>query len=232
MLERVRKAMASWGVLAVVFGLASYMWYQHHVDAQSEVPEAAREVPQWRSLLERRSPFLGVSSAKVSILEFSDYQCPYCKLEEDHLTELVSKHPTDVAVYRFDLPHPDLHPHSVQAAIAASCAEDQGVMEPYQYKLFQHQRDFAHFDWRKAAYDAGVRDPQAFERCIAGPANSRIARDLAWSKTFRFSGTPTLIISGTVIEGAVSTEQLEHEYSSAMKRLSNDGFMRWKAKSG
>src|ERR1700721_506709 len=64
----------------------------------------AQRIPDWRALIVGRRPSLGTSNSRVVIMEFSDYECPFCRLMEPRLQRLVASHAGEVAIYRFNLP--------------------------------------------------------------------------------------------------------------------------------
>jgi protein-disulfide isomerase len=182
---------------------------------------AKRVVAGWRSLVIGRSLSLGVKGAKFVVIEFSDYQCPYCRVAEQQLQRFVRSHPGDVAVYRYDLPRIEVHKYALAAAVAADCAAMQGITETYQAALFTRQAEFSDLDWVGLARYAGVRDVNMFAHCISdqGPSNL-ITRDIAMSRALNISGTPTFIINGQVIEGLIPLEKLDQLYVDA---LTTDG---------
>ena len=67
------------------------------------------QVSKWETLVLGRSPVLGVPSAKFKIIEFSDYQCPFCSIVDPVLAKLVAGHPNDTVVYRYDMPLQQIH---------------------------------------------------------------------------------------------------------------------------
>lgn len=172
-----------------------------------------RAAADWKKLIDGRTPVLGTPTAKFKIVEFSDYQCPYCGKADPILAEFANSHPGDVAVYRYDLPLQPIHKFAYSASIAADCAELQGISEPYQSLLFRHQTEFATIDWTALAEKSGIRDIDAFATCIRKETpRDRIHGDIEVATSLAIEGTPTLFINGVRASDAVSAQSLESMY--------------------
>jgi len=175
-----------------------------------------RPVPNWQNLLDGRSPVLGVSSASFKIIEFSDYQCPFCASADSMLSRFVGNHPKEVVVFRYDMPLSQIHHFAFAAARAATCADYQGVREPYQALLFQNQRSFAVLDWTQLAKQSGVQDANAFDRCIRSDlAMTHIHSDVKKAESIGLTGTPSFVINGQVLTEAPNVDVLESLYQQS-----------------
>ena len=164
----------------------------------------------WGTLVRNRAPLLGSANAGFKIVEFSDYQCPYCRIADPILVHFYSQHPNDVVVYRYDLPLQQIHPYSFLAAIAANCAELQGVKEPYQSLLFSHQKQFATVDWVSLARQAGVSDGGKFARCMKDDVPDRhVKQDVSIAQAMQIESTPSILVNGSLIQGPITEERLE-----------------------
>ncbi len=185
-----------------------------------------RTIASWRSDIVGRIPVMGDPTARMTIIEFSDYQCPYCAVADPVLVEFVARHPSDVVVYRYDMPLTEIHQYAFAASIAANCAEAQGVGEPYQSVLFLHQNEFSTLDWTEVAKQSGVKDSEAFTRCVKGDkSRGHILKDVEIGKSLGISGTPSLIINGSLHTNGVSEEMLESLWADMYGK--HHGFMRW-----
>jgi protein-disulfide isomerase len=105
---------------------------------------------------------IGPSTADVTIVEFSDFQCPVCRDASQELKEIRGQYPDRVAVVFRYFPLP-IHPYATSAAHAAECAGKQHAFEAYQNLLFSSQELIGHRSWTDYARDAGVSD--AFFSC-------------------------------------------------------------------
>ncbi len=99
----------------------------------------------WHTLL-TQGHMVGDTSAEVYIVEFFDYQCPYCEEMEPVLGKILEEYHGRVALVRFDLPLPS-HRHSMGAAIAAMCAAREGRYGQYHSLLFDHQEYVRRAEW-------------------------------------------------------------------------------------
>ena len=145
-------------------------------------------------------PSIGSDRARITIVEFSDYQCPYCKLSVPVIKELLQEYPLDVKVIYRDYPGPN-HPYASQAAEAAHCAGDQGKFWAYHDLLFQQQNQQG---WDFAALANELKlDSLAFGSCLSnGRYREEVAADLRDGLNLGISSTPTFFVNGRPLIGA------------------------------
>lgn len=172
--------------------------------AVSSVPPAAynpevRQVGDWRRYVEGSR--IGPAHARVTITEFSDFQCPYCGAMARRLRALRSANPGEIAlVYRhFPLQY---HPFAQQAAHASICAERQGRFEAYHDAVFAQQDSLHGEVWPVLAEAAHIPDMRLFRACMEEkePAQ-RIERDLAAGRRLGVHSTPSILVNGTLVTG-------------------------------
>ena len=144
----------------------------------------------------------GPANAPVTIVEFSDFQCPFCKRAEQTLRELEQQYQGKLrVVYRY-FPLLPIHPDSVRAAEAAQCAAEQGKFWPYHDILFAKQDALSSPDLKKYAQGLGL-NMQRFDTCLdTGATVSRVAGDVAEGNRLGVNGTPTFFINGIRLSGA------------------------------
>jgi protein-disulfide isomerase len=156
-------------------------------------------------------PFAGAPDAPVVIVEFTDYQCPYCaRHHETTLPELRASYiNTGKARYVVrDLPIAQIHPHALGAATASRCAAAQGDAHYWRYHdaLFARQPDLADSVWPALARRLGL-DGAAFEACLRSvDARRLVERDVAEARRVGLSGTPAFVIGragGTTVKGVL-----------------------------
>jgi len=147
------------------------------------------------------------SDSKVTIIEISDYQCPYCKKAAMALDEAISGYPEeDVLVIFRHLPL-DFHEFAEDAAAAAECARKQNKFHEMSSLLFESQFNSTS-DIEKIAKSITGLDYDVFEKCILyGEAQDIIDYDKKWTADLGISGTPTFIINGRYISGAKTAEE-------------------------
>jgi len=147
-------------------------------------------------------PSKGPADAAVVLIEFSDYQCPFCKRAEPTVLEILQKYPTQVRLVYRHMPLDGLHPRARAAAIAAVCAEQQGKFWEYHDLLFANQQALADADLEKYAAQVHL-DPAAFKTCRQDPATeTRVNADATAARAAGLTGTPAFFVNGILVSGA------------------------------
>lgn len=167
--------------------------------AATPYTDQVRPVRDWRSYA--TGTRIGPADAVVTIVEFSDFQCPYCRVMAERLREVRRKHPREVAlVYRhFPLSY---HPHALPAARASVCADEQGRFEAFHDALFARQDSLNDAALPRLAKIAGVPDAKRFDECLKGAASlAHVERDIAAARQLGISGTPALLVNDALITG-------------------------------
>lgn len=153
---------------------------------------------------------MGPAAAPVQIVEFSDFQCPFCATFAGTLRKLQAKYPDRVSVLYRHYPIQQLHPYARTAGLAAECAGEQGRFEAYHDQLFAQQDSIGTRQWERFAMDAGVPDLDAFTRCVREERHlARVDRDARLAEKTGIRVTPSIIIGDTLIPGALPEAELE-----------------------
>lgn len=146
---------------------------------------------------------------KLVIVEFSDFQCPFCARAQSTLDELMRKHGKDVTLVFKHLPIEQIHPEGIAAARAAWAAQQQGRFWEYHDLLFKAQEQLGAQTYTALAKQLKL-DIDRFERDRNGPAASAaVDRDLALANQLGIQGTPFFLINREPISGAVPLAQFE-----------------------
>jgi protein-disulfide isomerase len=168
-----------------------------------------RPVDNWDELA-AAGQRMGPAGAPVQIVEFSDFQCPYCATFAGTLRKLRAKYPDRVAVLYRHYPIQEIHPYARTAALAAECAGQQGRFEAYHDRLFAQQDSIGSKAWERFAAEAGVGDVDTFTRCVRDERLlANVDRDAKLAEASGIRLTPSLVIDGTLIPGALSETELE-----------------------
>ncbi len=145
---------------------------------------------------------IGPVDAPVTIVEFSDYQCPYCQRAEPTVKQVLQQFEGKIRFVYKHFPLESIHPLARAASEAAGCAEDQGRFWDY------HERVFAAANGLEAAALEGYAtelelDLEAFRSCVAERRHAdRITTDLADGQGAGVNSTPTFFVNGVKIKGA------------------------------
>lgn len=170
--------------------------------------DQVRPVRDWRSYATGNR--IGPAGAPVTIIEFSDFQCPYCRVMADRLRALRREHPGRVAlVYRhFPLSY---HPYARNAARASICADRQGRFEPFHDALFARQDSLNDALWARLAEVAGVPDRKRFGECLRSDSSlAQVERDVAAGMRLGISGTPAVMVNDALITDGAPGVLEEH----------------------
>lgn len=158
------------------------------------------------NLVPNTSPTLGPATARVTIVEFGDLQCPYCRAAVYPVRQLLAAYPNDVRLVFRHFPITSAHPLAQTLAQAAMCAHDQGRFWAFHDSLYQNQDTISYDRMIELARTVGV-DINRMERCMkAGTFNEQIQQDFTDAVTLGGRGTPTWIVNGQKIEGALPFE--------------------------
>jgi protein-disulfide isomerase len=153
-------------------------------------------------------PTLGSKDAPVTIVEFTDFQCPFCKATEATLTQLREKYGDKIRLVHMDYPLP-FHAHALDAAKAARCANDQGKFWPYRDALFANQGKLAPADLKAEAKTLGMNTTE-FDKCFdSAKYESQIKSDQAAGEKAGVDGTPAFFIDGRPLTGAQPIPKFE-----------------------
>jgi len=156
----------------------------------------------------------GEARAPVTIVEFSDFQCPYCKKAEAILKDLLGKYSGQIKLAYRDFPLRALHPQAQLAAEAGRCAEEQGKFCEYHDALFQEQSKLDEAALVKTAQTLGLNE-KSFQTCLkGGKFNAQIEQDVQEGTKAGVSGTPGFFINGEFVNGA----QTEAEFEKIIER--------------
>ena len=142
------------------------------------------------------SPSKGPADAKVTIVEFSDYQCPFCSQAEPLLDQVMAAYPKDVKRVYKQFPLTSIHPNAMPASKAAVAAGKQGKFWEMHAKLFGNQRELSPDNYKKWAEELKL-DVAKFEKDMASPeVQAQIDKDMQDARAADVTGTPTIFVNG------------------------------------
>jgi len=152
------------------------------------------------------APVRGAAEAPVTLVEFSDFYCPFCKQAQETLKQILDRYPGKVRHVFRDFPVDGLHPQARPAAEAARCAHDQGKFWEYHDALFANPPRATPDDLRRYAEQLAL-DVSTFERCFsAGTHRATVQRDYEEGVRLGVTGTPAFFINGRLLSGAQPLE--------------------------
>jgi protein-disulfide isomerase len=189
-----------------------FLTEQRRVEArQALITELRKAGPDVRVLIdpprrdvaiETSDPSLGRTSAPITLIEFSDFQCPFCQRVAPTLKKLRDTYGDKVRIVWKDFPLTQIHPQAFKAGEAAHCAGDQGKYWEYHDRLFANQQQLQPDDLKKHATELGL-DPAAFNACLdTSKYGERVRDGVAQGQRLGVNSTPTIYINGRMLSGA------------------------------
>lgn len=176
--------------------------------AYSDLASAANRLESVR-LVSLDDPTLGPKDAKVVVVEFSDFQCPFCSQVFPVVKELTKEYSDRVLFVYKDFPLIELHPQAVIAALAGQCALEQGKFWPMHDLMFTNQENLQEADLKKYAVQIGLNSLQ-FNSCLqSNKYLGRIQADFDLGLELGVKATPTFFINGRGFEGAAPLSEFE-----------------------
>jgi protein-disulfide isomerase len=143
----------------------------------------------------------GAEQAKVVIIEFSDFQCPFCALVQPTLDRVMEHYGDQVKLIYRHFPLAKTHPYALKAAVAAEAAGNQGKFWEMHDKLYQNQEKLSDNDLRRYAQELGL-DMERFEKDLdSSQLEEKVLQDKEDGLKAGVSGTPAFFINGTYISG-------------------------------
>lgn len=164
-----------------------------------------------------QSPLQGAKDAKVLLLEFSDFQCPFCGKAQATLKEFMAKHSSQVAFVYKHFPLTSIHPEAMPAAKAAWAAGQQGKFWQYHDALFAQQDKLGDAFYAATAKSLGL-DVNRFNRDrSSAAATAAIEQDIQMGEKLGVDGTPFFVMNGETFSGALQVSDLEEVLARVSK---------------
>ncbi len=198
--------------------IVMFMTRQAQNDAAKELFEALRadnkvqmllaEPPKPRIEVEAEGPSVGPKDAKVTIVEFSDFECPFCARGRENVAKVMAKYEGKVRLVFRQFPL-SFHAHAKKAGEAALCANAQDKFWAFHDALFAEQKKLSVEDLKATAKTLGL-DEAAFNTCLdTGAMEKILAADMAAGSKAGVTGTPAFFINGVMLSGAQGPEAFE-----------------------
>lgn len=163
------------------------------------------------------SPSLGAGNAPVTLVEFSDFQCPYCANLFRTLHQVLAKYGPQVRLVYRNFPLVQIHSYAEKAAEAGLCAADQGQFWQMHDLMFQAQGQLKEEDLKAKAVQLKLNSDQ-FNSCLAsGQHAGQVKQDMFAGTKLGVTGTPALFINGRFVPGAVPFEDIARIIDEELK---------------
>jgi len=163
------------------------------------------------------SPVGGNLTGDVTVIEFFDYNCPYCREAAPMLEKLVAQDPQVRIIYK---EFPILGPGSRFAAQAALAANEQGKYLPFQKAMLSYKGSITEDSAKSIAKQVSLDTGRLQQDMLNAKIDSELAQTHELADTLRLSGTPSFVVGDTVFRGLVDLQTLEHEVATARQKAS------------
>lgn len=162
------------------------------------------------------SPHRGPNQSPVTIVEFGDFQCPFCKNMYPVMAEILRTFPNDVQHVWVHTLNPE-HSEAEGAAIAAQCALQQDYFWEYHNELFEQQDNLSPTIYNQIAESLGM-NLKDFRECLVDPATKDTVRNHnALARQYNISSTPTFQINDQTFEGEMTVQEITSIINSQLR---------------
>jgi protein-disulfide isomerase len=177
------------------------------------------DAPRSTVAIPANAPTLGPASARVTIVEFADYQCPYCHRAQGTVDKVLSRYAGKVQLVHRDFPL-DGHPNAFPAARAARCAGEQGKFWDFHRSLMVDQGDMSELDLKRRA--SGLKlEIAPFLSCLGSNRHdTSIKESVEAGLKLGVTGTPAFFINGRLLTGARPFEDFQEIIDAELARAS------------
>ena len=167
------------------------------------LPQPTTKTPVRYDIPVGNNPYIGPENAPITLIEFSDYECPYCKKWfEETYTPLMAAYAGKIRFVYRDFPLTGLHANASPAAEAADCSGDQGKYWPFHDKLFSGEMLLGQDAYLKYASDLGL-DLTSFKNCLdTHQSQTAVEANYTFAYNLGIQSTPTFFINGLAVVGA------------------------------
>ena len=160
------------------------------------------ETPRFEIELADSDPSLGNAKAPVTLVEFSDFQCPFCLRVAPTLRKIRATYGDKVRIVWKDFPLTQIHPQAFKAGEAGQCAAEQGKFWEFHDQVFANQQAMMPDDLKRYAAGVGV-DATKFNSCLDSSKHAEVIRNgVAQGTRLGVNSTPTVFVNGRRVSGA------------------------------
>ncbi len=182
---------------------------------KSEAANAPLSAEVAANIAKGKGPSFGPADAKVTVVEFSDFQCPYCSRAATAVDEIKKKYGDRVHFVFRQFPLP-MHENARGAAEAALAANAQGKFWEFHDKMFQNQSKLTRESLEEFAKEAGLNVPE-FKKALDGKTFAAdVDADVKLGESVAVNGTPTMFINGARVQNPTSFEAIAQQIDGAL----------------
>jgi protein-disulfide isomerase len=155
------------------------------------------------------SPAKGPKDAPITIVEFADFQCPFCATAQPIVEEVLKEYKGKIRYVFKNYPLVQIHPEAIPAAIAAECAQKQDKYWQMHDGLFENHKKLSDDTYTKIAQSIGLKMDE-FNKCRKDPSiSAKINADIEYGQSLGINATPAFYINGVQLMGALPKSEFE-----------------------
>ncbi len=205
--------------------IRSYMVKQRETSLVAELRENAETavlLEPARNEVAAIGPAKGPGNAPVTIVEFSDFQCPYCQRVVPTINEIHQRYPDQVRIVFSHLPLDSIHARARPAAEASACADEQGKFWEYHDLMFENNRALGDEDLERYAAEVGL-EMDGYRQCVSDRRYQELVQtDAEAAAENGISGTPGFFVNGIKISGAKPLSEFVTLIDAELQRAKAD----------
>lgn len=164
------------------------------------------------------APSKGPANARVTIVEFSDFQCPYCRVAAKKAYDVLAMFPNDVRLVFKQFPLDESHPQAVLAAEAALAANAQGKFWPLHDQMFANPRAISKAKLITWAQEIGLDVPRFTQDITSGKYRAQVDKEKMEGVVAGVSGTPTFYMNGRLVQGDIDPAEMKPLIEAELKK--------------
>ncbi len=207
---------------AIVASVQAYQQERQREQAEARAQQQAdviAEVTQDIEALVGDSPRKGAETFELVLIEFSDFQCPFCARAVDTVERFIEDHGDEVMLVYKHLPLVNIHPEALPAAQAAWAAQQQDQFWEYHDLLFENQGQLGDEYYVEAAEELDLDIDQFNEDRSSPAAEEAVAADMDTARQLQIGGTPFFLLNNQALSGARPYEDFEAALEAAKAEL-------------
>jgi protein-disulfide isomerase len=208
----ILSSLVAWGIFSMIRRLPEEVRLRQIAGTTEELLDLSEDVDPDRDHIR------GPEEAPVTLVEYGDYQCPYCGQAEVVIRELLDSFGDDLRYVWRHLPLNDVHPNTQEAAEASEAAAAQGAFWEMNDKLLQHQDALTTPDLVGYAEELGLDVDRFLDELRRREHTERVAEDVASADASGVAGTPSFFINGRRHRGAYDIDTLTAAVRAARSR--------------
>ncbi len=199
--------------------IRSFLAMERFVESLRSAAEVEILTTPFRIEVEASGPSRGADDPAVTIVEFSDFECPYCQQATSVLDQLMASHGDRVQLVYRHFPLDNLHPHARKAGEASLCAQEQGKFWQMHDQMFASQRSLGTGGLKALAVAVGL-EAEAFNSCLdSGRHAEAVEADFQAGQAAGVERTPAFFINGRYLSGAPTYEALSEVIEQELERV-------------